>query len=161
MQNVYSIDETGFHHNTDLRAIFKALFTRWRQGSRRLLFLFSIFITHMLIIFHKVSANNTEIRKIRMWRLNITDLFTKQAKDKLDVNRLKWYLIGDKLYRRHVGFGARNAMFINHKKISEYAFLVSLIIICGDISVSPGPRIRNYRRICKKKCQRQPSRNLL
>ena len=41
-------------------------------------------------------------------------------------------------------------MFINHKKISEYAFLVSLIIICGDISVNPGPRIRNYCSICKK-----------
>ena len=88
----------------------------------------------MLIIFRKVSANNTEIRKIRTWRLNITDLFTKQAKDKLDVNRLKGYLIGDKLYRRHIGFGARNGMFVNHRKMSEYAFLVSLIIICEDIS---------------------------
>ena len=103
----------------------------------------------MLITFRKVSANNTEIRKIRTWRLNIADLFTKRAKNKLDVNRLSLYLIGDKLYRRHVGFSARNGMFINHKKISEYAFLVSLIIICGDISVNPGPRIRNYCRICK------------
>ena len=116
---------------------------------RRLLLLLSIFITHMLITFRKVSANNTEIRKIRTWRLNITDLFTKQAKDKLDVDRLKWHLIGDKLYRRHVGFGARNGMFINRKKISEYAFLVSLIIICGGISVNAGPRIRDYCRICK------------
>ena len=92
-----------------------------------------------------------EIRKIiRTWRLNITDLFTKQAKDKLDVNRLKWYLICDKLYRRHVGFGARNGMFRNHRETSEYAFLVSLIIICGYIRVSPGPKIRNYCRIWKK-----------
>ena len=104
----------------------------------------------MLIISRKVSAINTEIRKIRTWRLNITDLFTKQEKDKLDENRLRWYLIGDKLYRRHVGFGARNGMFINHRKTPEYAFLVSLIIICADVSVNPGPRIRNYCRICEK-----------
>ena len=56
---------------------------------RKLLFSLLVFITDMLIIFRKVSANNTEIRKIRTWRLNITDSFTKPAKDKLDIKMIK------------------------------------------------------------------------
>ena len=118
---------------------------------RRLLFLLSIFITRMLIIFGKVSANNKKIRKIRTWRLNITDLFTKQAKDKLDVNRLKWYLIGDKLYRRHVGFSARNGMFmIVIKIIRKYRNMPSLLVSSSSVIFVRDSQARIQCDVCDK-----------
>ena len=55
----------------------------------------------------------------------------------MDADGLKWTFMQDKMARRHVGFGARNGIRLRHKKKPFTAFVLTLILISGDISTNP------------------------
>ena len=67
----------------------------------------------------------------------------------MDADGLKWTFIHDKMNRRHVGFGARNGVRLSHKGKPFTAFVLTLILISGDISTNPGPRC--LCKLCKKR----------
>ena len=57
--------------------------------------------------------------------------------------------LGQDSDRRHVGFGARNGVRLSHKGKPFTAFVLTLILISGDISTNPGPRC--LCKLCKKR----------
>ena len=116
----------------------------------RLCFWLLVLGFHSSIIFHKFSANSHDLSKIKPPRTDNLYLYNHMEENEADGIGLKWYIVGDKSSRRHVGFGTRNRMVLDHRKRSGCAYLFSLIIISGDISLNPGPRARHYCGMYKK-----------
>ena len=96
-------------------------------------------LLNILHLIETASANGRTERYAGLHISNVDVNFNNLTDTGKDASRFVWCFSRDIKFRHHVGLGSGKAFCVDHRKKSNMAFCLALLLICGDISSNPVP----------------------